>query len=157
MYLLDNSTSCLVEAEIILASLKDIPSEKGGWKFNWKTVFQDKETQTYVIRLKNASFTIQGILGLKKVNEMLIMDLVEIAPHNIGSERKRYKHVAGCLIAFACRESFKLLNNYNGFLIFESKTNLISWYETNYNAKLISGQRMCIEPNAGKALIEKYL
>ena len=88
---------------------------------------------------------------------MLIMDLVEIAPHNIGRKNKRYDYVAGCLIAFACRETFKLENNYKGFLTFESKTKLIEWYIENYYAKIAMGQKMYIEPNDGQKLIEEYL
>ena len=60
------------------------------------------------------------------------MDLVEIAPHNIGQRDKRYRPVAGCLIAFGCRESFKLESSYKGFLSFESKTRLIAWYKKRY-------------------------
>ena len=88
---------------------------------------------------------------------MLIMDLVEIAPHNIGRESKRYDYVAGCLIAFACRESFKLENNYKGFLSFESKTELIEWYMDKYHAKIAMGQKMYIAPNDGQHLINEYL
>ncbi len=51
---------------------------------------------------------------------MLIMDLLEIATHNIG-KTKKYDDVAACLIAFACRESFTLEGNYKGYLSFVSK------------------------------------
>lgn len=88
---------------------------------------------------------------------MLIMDLVEIAPHNIGRKNKRYDYVAGCLIAFACRESFKLESSYKGFLAFESKTRLINWYKENYYAQVAMGQKMFIEPIDGKKLIATYL
>jgi len=60
---------------------------------------------------------------------MLIMDVIEIAPHNFGSSNKKIDYVAGCLIAFACRESFKIEENYKGFLAFTSKTSLIECYE----------------------------
>ena len=87
---------------------------------------------------------------------MLIMDVLEVAPHNIGSD-KRYDYVAGSLIAYACRESFKLEGNYKGFLTFVSKTNLIDWYTKKYGAELALGQRMFIDWENGKKLIEKYL
>ena len=88
---------------------------------------------------------------------MLIMDLVEIAPYNIGKGTKRYDYVAGCLIAFSCKESFKLESNYKGFLTFESKTKLIDWYMEKYHAKIAIGQKMFIEPNDGQILINEYL
>ena len=88
---------------------------------------------------------------------MLIMDALELAHHNIGLKNKRYDYVAGCLIAFACRESFKLDGNYKGFLTFVSKTNLIEWYAKKYGAELALGQRMFIDWKNGEKLIEKYL
>jgi len=85
------------------------------------------------------------------------MDLVEIAPHNKGQTDKRYKYVAGCLIAYACRESFKLESNYKGYLDFVSKTALVSWYRDKYHALSTRGQNMHIDPDGGQELIEEYL
>lgn len=87
---------------------------------------------------------------------MLIMDLLEIAPHNIG-QNKRYYNAAACLIAFACRESFKLETNYKGYLIFVSKSGLVEFYINKYGANLTFGQKMYFDSNAAKKLIEKYL
>ena len=157
MYLLDLRTDSLVEAEIVKATIKDMPLKKDGWNFTWRTVFKYKNTETFILRLISNPESIQGILQLRKQGGMLIMDLVEIAPHNIGRKNKRYDYVAGCLIAFACRETFKLENNYKGFLTFESKTKLIEWYIENYYAKIAMGQKMYIEPNDGQKLIEEYL
>lgn len=157
MYLLDIKTNSLVEAEIVLAKSKDMPLKKNGWHFNWRTVFKKKNTATYVLRLKSNPESVQGVLHLRIQEGMLIMDLVEIAPHNIGRNKKRYDYVAGCLIAYACRESFNLENSYKGFLTFESKTKLIDWYMEKYNAKIAMGQKMYIEPNDGQSLINEYL
>lgn len=157
MYILDTQTKNLVEIEIVKGTTKDMPLKKEGWNFNWKSTFKRKNTDTYVLRLKSNPTSIQGVLHLKKQEGMLIMDLVEIAPHNIGRKNKRYKYVAGCLIAFACRESFKLESNYKGFLSFDSKTKLINWYIEHYHAKIAMGQKMYIEPEDGKKLIDLYL
>lgn len=157
MYILDNQTNTLVEAEIALGSFNDMPLKKDGWNFSWRTIIKKKETETYVLRLKSNPSSIQGILHLKRYEGMLIMDLVEIAPHNVGRKSKRYNFVAGCLIAFACRESFKLESNYKGFLTFESKTRLIEWYRDNYYAQIAVGQKMYIEPEDGERLINIYL
>ncbi len=118
MYIFDNQTGTLVEAEIVKGTPKDMPFKKDGWEFNWRSAIKRKNTETYILRLKSNPLSIQGILHLKNQAGMLIMDLVELAPHNIGQKNKRYKYVAGCLIAFACRESFKLESNYKGFLSF---------------------------------------
>lgn len=157
MYLLDLKTTTLVEAEIVEASYKDMPLKKDGWNFSWRTLFKKKNGQLYVLRLKSNPSAIQGVLLLKQQAAMLIMDLIEIAPHNIGRSTKRYAYVAGCLIAFSCRESFKLESAYKGFLTFESKTKLIDWYIENYYAKIAMGQKMFIEPMDGQKLIDEYL
>jgi hypothetical protein len=85
------------------------------------------------------------------------MDIVELASHNIGSKNKKYDSVAGCLIAFACRESFKIEGVYRGFLTFVAKTNLINLYKEKYGAIQANGQRMFIDAMTGLELIEKYL
>ncbi len=157
MYILDIQANTLVESEIVKATLKDMPLKKDGWNFNWKTTIKKKDTETYVLRLKSNPSSTQGVLHLRKMSGMLFMDLVEIAPHNIGQKYKRYDYIAGCLIAFACRESFRMESNYKGFLSFESKTELIKFYVEKYYAKLIAGQNMYIEPSNGKRLIDEYL
>jgi len=65
--------------------------------------------------------------------------------------------VAGALIAFACRESFKLEGAYKGFLTFIAKTKLINLYIKKYGAELAFGQRMFIDWESGHRLIEEYL
>jgi len=157
MYIFDNQTKSLVEAEIVKGTTRNMPLKKDGWNFNWRSTIKRKNTSTYVLRLKSNPSSIQGVLHLKIQEGMLIMDLVEIAPHNLGQKNKRYKYVAGCLIAFACRESFKLETNYKGFLTFESKTQLIDWYQEHYYAKVAMGQKMYIESFDGEKLIDEYL
>lgn len=157
MYILDKQTSNLVEIEIVKGTLKDMPVKKDGWNFNWRSILKKNDTETYILRLKSNPSSIQGLLHLKEQEGMIIMDLVEIAPHNIGQKNKRYEYVAGCLIAFACRQTFKLESNYKGFLSFESKTKLIEWYKEKFYAKIAIGQKMYIEPEDGEKLIEEYL
>jgi len=139
MYIFDNQTKNLVEAEIVKGTTKNMPLKKDGWNFNWRSTIKRKNTTTYILRLKSNPSSIQGVLHLKKEGGMLIMDLVEIAPHNLGQENKRYKYVA------------------KGFLTFESKTQLIGWYKERYYAKIAMGQKMYIEPIDGEKLIDEYL
>jgi len=84
------------------------------------------------------------------------MDLIEIAPHNIG-KGKRYERVAECLIAFARRESFEMEGDYKEYLTLVSKTNLNKWYSIKYGAKQAIGQKIYIDPEKGLELIEQYL
>lgn len=110
-----------------------------------------------VLRTIEPNPSIEGALQLKIENEMLIMSVLEIAPHNVGQKNKKYDYVAGCLIAFACRESFKLESAYKGFLTFMSKTSLIKWYSEKYGASLGLWQRMYIDSEEGMKLINEYL
>jgi len=87
---------------------------------------------------------------------MLVMELIEVAPFNIGTN-KMYDNVAGCLIAYACRESLKLETAYKGYLTFVSKTELINLYKEKYFATQTIGNRMYIDPLSGENLINTYL
>ncbi|HEY3390388.1 MAG TPA: hypothetical protein VGK38_12490 [Prolixibacteraceae bacterium] len=136
---------------------KKIPLKKDGWNFNWRQLSIEKNRHTYVLRTLNSPDQAEGAMCLRFEHDMLIMDALELAPHNIGQKNKRYDYVAGCLIAFGCRESFKTKGNYKGFLTFISKTNLIKWYAEKYGAELALGQRMFIDWENGERLIEKYL
>ena len=69
-----------------------------------------------------------------------------------------YENVAGCLLAYACRKSFEIgRGNYNGYLSFDSKTNLIELYQNKYGANLAMGNKMYFSPETGKNLMKKYL
>ena len=89
--------------------------------------------------------------------KMVYLNVIEVAPHNYGSKGK-YKNVTGCLIAYACLLSIKYgKGSYNGFLSFDSKTNLIKLYQEKYMAVLIGSQKMYINDTNGKKLIKQYL
>lgn len=82
------------------------------------------------------------------------MDIVETAPHNFGHEG-RYEGVGGHLFAIACKLSLDA--GCDGYVAFTAKTNLIEHYQETLNAKVLNGQRMFIDENVAKELIEKYL
>ncbi len=157
IYILDKLNGKLVKSEIVPIQRNDIPLKKDGWNFNWKQLFNEGNGNIYILRTLNSPSQVEGALLLKYELGMLIMDALELAPYNIGQKDKRYDYVAGCLIAFACRESFKISGNYKGFLTFVSKTNLIEWYSKKYGAELALGQRMFIDWENGERLIEEYL
>lgn len=147
-----------VDAVIKRAKSKDMPIKKNGWQFTWRTLYKTEGAEFYKLSLTSDSKQIEGMLMLSVMyDEMLYMNNIEIAPHNLGSKGK-YDNVAGCLIAYGCFKSFELgKNTYKGYLTFESKTKLIPLYQKKYGAILAMGQRMFIEPEVGLELIDKYL
>ncbi|MEM9338017.1 MAG: hypothetical protein AAGA66_04765 [Bacteroidota bacterium] len=157
VHIFDVDNHQLVDAEIVLASSSQIPLKKNGWNFNWKNLLKEKDSEVFMLKLKNVDESIEGMLQLKIKNEMLVMEVLEIAPHNVGRENKKYDYVAGCLIAFGCRESFKLESEYKGYLTFVSKAYLIEWYKKKYKAEQGLGQRMFISEENGLELITEYL
>ena len=157
IYILDKINGELVKCEIVPINKKRIPLKKEGWKFNWRLLSKAEKGQIYILKTLDSPDRVEGALILRFEYDMLIMDVLELASHNIGQKNKRYDYVAGCLIAFACRESFKIEGNYKGFLTFVSKTNLIEWYTKKYGAVLALGQRMFIDWENGEKLIEEYL
>ncbi len=156
VYILEKNSNRLLEAKIVLAEKNEIPLKKDGWNFNWRQLSKEGETRLYILKLIRSDRSVEGAMLLKIAEGMLIMDVLEVAPYNIR-KTKRYDYVAGSLIAFACRESFKLEGNYKGFLTFVSKTELIDWYIEKYGAELALGQKMFIDWENGNKLIEKYL
>ncbi len=155
--LLDNRKNKLVSAEIVLAELNDLPLKKDGWSFNWKTAFKSRDSKIYLIRVKRRAHSLEGLIQLSEIEGMLFMNLIELAPHNVGMATKRFEYVAGCLISFGCYQSFSLGTNYKGFVSFETKTKLRKWYKDNYFAQAAMGNKMFIWPEDGIKLINKYL
>lgn len=155
MFISEVKTKRLVRCSIIKLETVNVPKKKDGWIFNWRKALKESPNSTYVLVVKESN-QIHGAVQLKHVEGMLVMELLELSPQNIGKNR-RFQGVAGCLIAFACRESIKLKTEYKGYLTFVSKTELVEWYKSEYLATQTIGQRMYIDPISGNKLIEKYL
>ena len=81
------------------------------------------------------------------------MNLLENAPFNIRT-KKLYEGVSGNLVAFACKISFQ--KGYDGFVAFTAKTKLIKHYEKTLGAHHIVNQRMIIDTEGAKFLVQKY-
>ena len=85
-------------------------------------------------------------------NEIRIhLNLLESRKDQRG-KNKKIGNIAGCLIAYACRESFK--RGYGGFVSLLPKTELISYYE-NYGFQAV-GTVMAISEENSQKLITKY-
>ena len=81
------------------------------------------------------------------------LNLIEVGKSNRG-KKKRIEHIAGCLIAFACKKSFQ--RGYLGFVSLKPKTQLISYYKVQYGFQSY-GPLLAIDQGASKSLVNKYL
>ncbi|MEZ4847150.1 MAG: hypothetical protein R3B93_00665 [Bacteroidia bacterium] len=156
--LLEKKTGKKLLAKISKAVKNELPTKKDGWNFDWRGLYKVEGAEFYKISLNKSPELVEGVLMLTIYNgEMLFMNNIEAAPHNIGNNKK-YENIAGCLLAFACRESFERgKEGYHGFLSFDSKTALIELYQKKYGASLALGNKMFFDPGAGKRLMKKYL
>lgn len=163
--LLEVKTKSEVKSRISLvsASKSNLPTIIDGWRFNFSKHSKRKGFETYVLSTYASPERIEGclIIDIARPNDVY-MAFVEIAPHNQGSG-KQYDRVAGCLIAFACRQSF--VRGKEGYLAFdvveqseEDELRLMSLYSRKYKA-LRFGQTttMIIVPEASEQLISEYL
>ena len=127
--------------------------KKNGWKFNWKTEFDDLKKEVYKLTIINNSSIIQGLLSLKIEQDHIFMTLLESAPFNIG-KNKLYEGVPGNLVAFACKLSFQ--RGYDGYVAFDAKTQLIKHYQESLGAIHFRNQTMIIDSRAAEFLVNKY-
>ena len=141
--------------EVSILTKKDLKNitQKTGWNFDWKTEFLNERKEQYKLTIVNNPTIIQGLLSITIEDDYVFMDLLESAPFNIG-ENKLYEGVAGNLVAYACKVSFQ--KGFEGFVAFTAKTNLIKHYEKTLGAFHFKNQRMIIDSNAAKRLVEKY-
>lgn len=134
------------------ADLKNISHSKS-WKFNWRHEFNQVKREVYKLTILENQNIIQGLVSLEIKSDHVHMYLLESAVFNIG-ENKMYEGVAGNLVAFACKLSFQ--RGGEGFVSFESKTNLIEHYIKTLNASHFGGQLMIIDSLAAEKLVNKY-
>lgn len=130
-----------------------IIAKRTGWQFDWKDEFKQPEREIYKLTIVNNITIIQGLVSLEAKSDHIYMHLLESAPFNKGKE-KVYVGVPGNLVAFACRLSLR--RGFDGYVSFQSKTQLIDHYVKNLGAIHIGGRRMIIETQAALKLIDKY-
>lgn len=130
-------------------------------KFSWDDY---RGNEVYKLTLKNDD-QILGLMCLldhkdDTVNAIEIK-LLEVSEENIGSKRK-FENIGGCLIAFACRESFK--RGHDGVVFLIPKTQLIDHYSSkcgflHVGLKTIHRPEgfMTVYGDDSRKLINKYL
>jgi hypothetical protein len=143
------------QTEVILLSKLDLKeiTKKKGWNFSWKSEFNDIKKEVYKLTIEHNPNIIQGLLSLTIESDHIYMNLLESSPFNIG-KNNLYEGVAGNLVAYACKLSFQ--KGFQGFVAFTAKTQLIEHYEKTLGAFHFKNQRMIIETEASKFLVEKY-
>jgi hypothetical protein len=141
--------------EITLISPSDLKgvTKKGGWVFNWKIEYKQRERDVYKLTIPNNPSVIQGLISLEIKPDHIYMHLVESAYFNKG-KKKIYAGVPGNLVAFACKLSFQ--RGFEGNVSFVSKTQLISHYEDTLGAMHVGGRIMIIDTVPALRLINKY-
>lgn len=143
------------QTEVIRLSKTDLKfvTKIKGWNFNWKSEFDDIKKEVYKLTILNNSNIIQGLLSITIEQDHVFMNLLESANFNIG-RNKIYEGVAGNLVAFACKISFQ--RGFDGYVAFTAKTKLIDHYERTLGAYHFKNQRMIIDTQAARILVEKY-
>lgn len=140
-----------------------LPSINEGWRFNFSKHSKKKDFETYILTTETTQEVIEGCLIINtKALFQVYMAFVEVAPRNKGN-KKKYDRIAGCLIAFACRQSF--INDKEGYLAFDvleekkdDEIKLMNLYSQKYNAvRLGDSSTMIILPEGSEKLINEYL
>jgi len=143
------------QTEVIRLNKSDLKyiTKNKGWNFNWKFEFDDIKKEVYKLTIANNSNIIQGLLSLTIEQDHVFMNLLESASFNIG-KNKIYEGVAGNLVAYACKVSFQ--KGFDGFVAFTAKSRLIGHYEKTLGAYHFKNQRMIIESQPARILVDKY-
>lgn len=152
-----------IEAVIEALNTKDfkqVAKSKGGFQFNWKKY---KGQELYKLR-DSQNDKILGLMCIQDHTDpetnAIEIELLEVIAENTGKSKK-IEGIAGCLIAFACRESFR--RGHEGFVFLTPKTGLIEHYADKYNMVYCPplGSKlegiMVAEPRVSLSLIRTYL
>jgi len=129
----------------------EIISKTKNFGFNWSLEFQN---QIYKIRL-NKNEEVLGLISIIDCPKELRIhiNLIESSKINRG-KNKEVLNIPGCLIAFACKISFK--NGYDGFVSLTPKTQLIKYYSKTYGF-IQFGVQMAVLQEISESIIQKYI
>jgi len=146
----------MVKTEISPVTKDDLKllTKSRGWLFNWKYEFYQIDREVYKLTILGQPDVIQGLMSLTVKSDHVYIYLLESASYNIG-KYKIYEGVPGNLVAFACKLSVQIGGD--GFVSFESKTELINHYINILGAYNFGGRLMIIDNIAARRLIDKYI
>ena len=140
------------DTEILKITKSDYKNIKTGWNFDW--IKETNKNEVYKLVIINNPGVIQGLISIIDGRDHILINLIESAHFNIG-QNKTYKGVAGNLFAFACKISFD--RDYNGYVAFVSKTQLVQHYKRTLGAQQIGNSiRLFIDTKAALKLVQLY-
>ena len=152
MFVVNADTGENLRAGVIeCASQEVLQFDASRFEFDWIS-----ESSFTVFRLEVlSSGEILGLMAIELIDEELRLEirLLELSKDNIGSGR-RFVNIAGILIAFACRLSFKM--GFFGFVSLIPKTRLIEHYQTKYGFEQY-GRHLAVDMERSQLLIKRYL
>lgn len=147
------------QANISLMKPKDTKNlHKLGWEaeFDWSIYCQrNSEYDAYKLLSVQSSY-IQGAIAYRDNHDHVYIDLLENAPQNRSNQNHRtFTNVTDILLGQACLYSQSI--EYDGFVSFVSKNELIEYYQKRFNAKCIGHSRsMYLDDIDAKRIIELY-
>jgi hypothetical protein len=124
-----------------------------GWGFNW-SLRGSATSAKFALEINS---TVEGLVEFDREPQNLCNRIfwLEIDPHNRGKQ-KQYEGVAGALLAFVAQDSFAC--GFDGFIVLESKSEIIQLYVEKYGATQIgNSQELYFDTVASRNLIQRYL
>lgn len=153
MFVLNNSTGEKQSATITKIDSAEISriNKTKQFDFNW---YKEKSFKVYKLTVEDIEEPI-GLLSLDERPQDYAMEIRLLASsrENIGKLQK-YSRIAGCLIAFACREAFKA--GFDGFVCLKPKTKLEVHYITKYGLQSTKLYLVTEGENSLKLIKEYY-
>ena len=152
MYVIHAESGRKLEATISRLDAKEIAriNKTKRFDFNWN---KEKAYEVYKLTAEGADGPL-GLMSLADRREDIAVEIRLLASsmENVG-DGKKYKRIAGCMIAFACRQAF--IAKYGGYVCLKPKTELENHYREFYgfeSTKLF----LVTEGLNSLALIKKY-
>ncbi|HMG82896.1 MAG TPA: hypothetical protein VK559_07660 [Ferruginibacter sp.] len=157
----DTETGKEINVTIERASMADFKLIKKNkeFGFNWE---ECKNKEVYKLCIVNDE-KIQGLMCVfdhtDQYTNAIEIELLELRKENIGHDKK-LDRVAGCLIAYACRESIK--RGHGGYVFLYPKTSLINHYQSKYGFSYLpfgpkEAGTLNVDGDISRELIKEYL
>ncbi|MES2419267.1 MAG: hypothetical protein V4541_13850 [Bacteroidota bacterium] len=153
MYVLNNSTGekqSVTITKIDAAEVSQINKAKQ-FDFNWN---KEKPFRVYKLTIEDKDEPI-GLLSLdeRPQDYALEIRLLASSKENVGKSQK-YSRIAGCFLAFACKEAFK--TGFDGFVCLKPKTQLEAHYIKKYGLQSTKLYLITEGENSLKLIKEYY-
>jgi hypothetical protein len=145
-----NPTGKKYNAVAKIATIKEIRQHKEYFNFNFEKNY--KEATIYKITKEHDEDLIQGFVSVKP--NIGVLDCGNMETNKINkSPLSLHGGIGKSIIALCCKISFDC--GLDGYITFEAKTNLFSYY-ARYGAKKTVGLRMFMDTIAAQKLVDIY-